>query len=98
MPSKNFMRAAPALASTLIVAGILFTSTPLLAQQPAPPPIFIALPDRFPNLDARAVLVREPGREFIVLNPASATADELLIGLRLLNRVRRERGRPRAVK
>jgi len=77
--------------ATLVVFCFSLASQ-ALAQRPGTTPVFLALPDRFPNLDARVVLVREPDREIVVLDPAAATADELLIGLRLLNRVRRERG------
>lgn len=83
----------PVLAALLVVSAA-FMPTAASGQDAATRPIFLALPDQFPDLGARVVLVREPGREIVVLDPASATADELIIGLRLLNRARRERGAP----
>lgn len=70
------------------------TAHPLAAQGAETRPIFLALPNAFPDLEARLVLLREPGREIVVLDPAAATADELGTGLRLLARFRRERGEP----
>jgi hypothetical protein len=80
--------------ATFLVLNAAFTPTEASAQGAATRPIFLALPNEFPNLDARVVLVREGGREIVVLDPAAATADELIMGLRLLNRVRRERPNP----
>ncbi len=82
-----------ALAAVLLLSAA-FTPSAASAQHATTRPIFLALPDAFPNLGARVVLVRESGREIVVLDPAAATADELVIGMRLLARVRRERPNP----
>ncbi|MEQ1855270.1 MAG: hypothetical protein ABL963_02305 [Longimicrobiales bacterium] len=74
----------------LSTAGLLPVS--LAAQESVP--VFIAIPERFPDVDARVVILREPGREIVVLNPASAGVTELGTGLSLLRRLRRERGQP----
>jgi hypothetical protein len=64
------------------------------AAQNADTPLFVAIPEAFPNIEAKFLLVREPGREIVVLNPASVGVEELGTGLSLLARFRRERGRP----
>ncbi len=89
---RPFTSAARLTLAALVVLSAVATSAPVSAQGAATRPVFLALPDVFPNLDARVVLVREPGREVVVLDPAAASADELGTGLRLLARVRRERG------
>ena len=80
--------------AALIILNAVFAPNEAFAQGAATRSIFLALPDEFPKIDARVVLMREPGREIVILNPAAATADELVTGLRLLARVRRERGEP----
>ncbi len=91
---RPFTSSAGLVLATVLALTAVFTPSTALAQGASARPIFLALPDRFPNLDARVVLVRERGREIVVLNPAAATADELVMGLRLLNRVRGERPNP----
>jgi hypothetical protein len=79
--------------ASLLLATALFSSLEV-AGQASETPIFLALPETFPNVDARLVLLREPGREIVVFNPASVGVDELKVGLNLLARFRRERGAP----
>jgi hypothetical protein len=79
--------------SFLLIALLLVIGTPGgSAAQDAP--LFVAIPETFPNVDARALIVREPGREIVVLNPTSAGVEELGTALSLLTRIRRERGQP----
>lgn len=93
--AMRFFKVSAGLAlATFLLLTAAFTPTAASAQTAAARPIFLALPDRFPDVDARVVLVRERGREFVVLDPEAATADELIMGLRLLNQVRRERPEP----
>jgi len=78
-------------ASFLLAALFVICGTPSDSAAQGTP-VFVAIPETFPNVDARVLLVREPGREIVVLNPASAGVDELTTGLSLLARLRRERG------
>jgi hypothetical protein len=79
-----------ALAIALLLAGV-----PAATEgQDSETPLFVTIPESFPNVEAKFLLLREPGREIVVLNPASASVDELGTGLSLLARLRRERGRP----
>jgi hypothetical protein len=64
---------------------------PLAAQ--GEPPLFLAMPDAYPDVNGRVMLLREPGREIVVLSDA-ATPEDLGVAVRLLARFRRERGQP----
>ena len=66
----------------------------LAAQGPDSRPIFLAMPESFPDLDARVLLMREPGRDIIVLRSTDAEAETLWVALLLLARVSRERPVP----
>ncbi len=83
-------------AALVLAALILSVAGPapkhVVGQEPVP--VFVALPEKFPDVDARVIILREPGREVIVLNPASPGVPELSAGLSLLRRIRRERGQP----
>jgi len=54
----------------------------------------IALPERFPDIEARALLVREPGRDVVVLKPSDATPETLAMSLALLDRMRVQEPEP----
>ncbi|MBM4184912.1 MAG: hypothetical protein FJ207_11975 [Gemmatimonadetes bacterium] len=64
------------------------------AQANAANPIFLTIPESYPDLGARVIVMREPGREIVMLDPAAATVDELGAGLRMLAKFRRERPEP----
>ncbi|HET9947746.1 MAG TPA: hypothetical protein VFQ22_02355 [Longimicrobiales bacterium] len=91
MPSATSGRAA--VLGALLIVGLALAPASVLAQTPSDHPLFLALPERFPELDARVVLIREPSRDVVVLNPADATPEALFTGLRLLRRFR-DRPRP----
>lgn len=91
---RLFTSSAGLVLATVLISTAAFTPTTASAQGAATRPIFLALPEAFPNLDARVVLVRAGGRDIVVLDPAAATADELVMGLRVLHRVRGERPNP----
>jgi len=67
--------------------------TPLVGQEPGSAPIFIALPETFPDVDARAVLMREPGRDIVILRASDAGPETLHVALSLLGRLRSEQPR-----
>jgi hypothetical protein len=81
-----------ALLSFLPLAAAV-SPNPLAAQAEGAPPLFLALPDVYPDVDGRVTLLREPGREIVVLSDA-ATPEDLGVAVRLLARFRRERGQP----
>jgi hypothetical protein len=84
------------IALVAVLAGAAPLTPAPLAAQTTQKPIFLALPERFPDVGARVILLREPGREIVVLDTAAAGANELATGLRLLARLRRDRPEPPA--
>ena len=86
-----------ALAAHLALVG-LFTfgsfayASPLASQDTGS--TFVALPESFPDVDARLVVLREPGRDIVILNPKEANVETLGVGLMLLRRLRRETPMP----
>jgi hypothetical protein len=76
------------LAATLLTVAALAAPIPLAGQGTGPRPLFVAIPEVFPDVDARAVVVRETAREIVLLRAADATAETLDVALALLRRVR----------
>ena len=62
----------------------------ILGQGSSERPVFLAMPEAFPELDARVVLMREPGRDIVILREADASAETLRVALLLLRRLDRE--------
>ena len=86
-------RAPILLLGLLALVGVTAPS-PLAGQQPDSAPIFLALPETFPDVEARAVLMREPGRDIVILGAGDAEAETLQVALQLLSRLRREHPSP----
>ncbi|MGE0161041.1 MAG: hypothetical protein AB7T31_16710 [Gemmatimonadales bacterium] len=83
-------------ALTLLIALALAAAlgpSPLAAQADGGPPLFLAMPDVYPDVDGRVTLLREQSREVIVL-ARDATPEDLGVAIRMLARFRRERGQP----
>jgi hypothetical protein len=80
------IRCAPLMLIAIAVLSV--TSNGASAQANEETPVFVALPETFPDLDARALIVRERGRDVVVLDPDEATAEALTMSLFLLGRVR----------
>jgi hypothetical protein len=80
--------------AALFTAAALAVPSPLGAQAPEGTSLFLAIPETFPQVDARAALIREPGREIIVLRESDATAETLGTALQLLRRLRADPLRP----
>ena len=80
---------------TLLALGVSAAPASLAAQGSGTTPIFLALPDEYPNVDGRVLLLREPSREIVVV-AQTATPEDLTVALRMLERFRRERGQPTA--
>lgn len=76
---------ALALTSLLLSCGIV---TPLTAQTRGEAPLFVAIPETFPDVDARAVVIREPGREVVLLRADEADPQALASALRVLAKAR----------
>lgn len=72
----------------LAVAHGLLDGRPLQAQATPSAATFIAIPDRFPDVEARAMVVREPGRDVIVLDPDEVSTDAFLMSLIVLERLK----------
>jgi len=82
-------------ASALLALACLFlqgaTACGVAGQSTGGTPTFLAIPDEFPDVPARVVLLREPGRNVVVLNPADASAETLSAALGLLRRKANQR-------
>lgn len=87
-----YIRKAVALVS-LVALGPL-SPAPISAQDGEQTPVFIAIPQTFPDVDARVVLMREPGRDVVVLDAEDATPESLHIALQILERMKRDHPRP----
>jgi hypothetical protein len=72
------------------LAGFLPDST--AAQDAASRTVFVAIPESFPAIDARAIILRERDRDVVMLRADDATAESLAMSLIVLRRARaRER-------
>jgi len=69
------------------------SATRLEAQAPPRARTVIALPDQFPDIDARALLVREPGVDVVLLRPGEVTTDALAMALLTLRELGPRRAR-----
>jgi hypothetical protein len=88
----NTLFRATARALTLLVIAV--TATPAAAQRSIDNRVRIALPDRFPLADARALVVRYSSidnPDVIILDPAHATSETLSAALTLLRHLDKER-------
>ena len=70
------------------LAALLATPVAAAAQNAHAAPVFVAVPETFPDLDARALIVREGGRDIVVLDPAQVTVEALAMSLFVLGSVR----------
>jgi hypothetical protein len=52
------------------------------------------MPEDFPDLDARAVLMLEPGRDIVILDASDAGPETLDVALGVLERMQRDHPRP----
>ena len=82
----------PRLLFVLAALSCLYVVTPVAevsAQEWGQAGTFLALVDDFPgDLDARSLLVREPGRDVVLLRAGQATTETLSMALAVLDRVR----------
>jgi hypothetical protein len=87
------LRGLPVLLGLLLCAFVA-PASPVAAQASDAPPVFLALPQSFPDIDARAVVLRETGRDIVLLREEDASAETLEVALRILERMRRDHPRP----
>lgn len=57
-------------------------------------PVFVALPQTFPDIEARVLIMREPGRDLVVLKEGDAEPEALHTALRVLARMQRDHPLP----
>jgi len=81
--------------STVLVLGLLALVAVLsparaTGQGRGARPLFLALPQSFPDVDARVVIMREPGRDLVILNERDAEPETLHAALRVLERMERD--------
>lgn len=79
-------------AITTLLAAVAITLLPLRAygQSASERGFFVVIPDSFPDIDARAVIIREPGKDILLLRAEEATPEVLAMSLVTLRRVRQD--------
>lgn len=79
----------------IILAILAFVAPASLAGQ-APSRTYVAIPDAFPDIEAKAMVVREPGVDLIVLREGEADVDALSMALHVLRDARERLPTPTA--
>lgn len=79
-------------ALTLVSLWWLFAPVALRAQQAAH--TVLAIPDRFPPIEANAVIVRQPGQDAVLFRAGTLSVEALRMALRALREARADRPRP----
>lgn len=77
---------------SLLALLAVLAGTPSLAagQSESSSPVFVAIPQTFPDVDARAVVMREPGRDIVLLREDDAVPETLNVALAVLARMTRD--------
>lgn len=91
---KNSHALAKRVTPLLLVLLVALMPEPSFAQSDTRP-IFVAIPETFPSIDARAIVVRERGREVLVLRDTEATVDALAMALLSLRRAQAREPSPK---
>lgn len=77
------------LGSLLIaITAMLPLPTLVRAQAVGTAPVYVAVPETFPDIEARSILIRDGRRDIVVLRESDATPATLAMSLALLERVR----------
>jgi hypothetical protein len=71
----------------LLTLAALASPASLAAQSSDGVPLFLAMPETYPDVDGRVVLLRERGRDIVLIRESDATAETLSIALVLLRRL-----------
>lgn len=72
----------------LLCAVTIASGTDRVRAQASTAGTFVAIPESFPDIEARAMLVREPGIDLVILPDDNATVDALEMALLLLRDIR----------
>jgi len=79
---------SPTLAATLVGMALATAApTPGMAQGQGRVPLVLAIPESFPDVEGRVVLLREPGRDVVLLRATDATPETLSVALTLRRRL-----------
>jgi hypothetical protein len=71
----------------LLAVGALGSAKPVAGQARDGTPVFLAIPEAFPEVEGRVVLLREPGRDIILLRESDAIPETLGVALDVLRRL-----------
>jgi hypothetical protein len=83
----EFGRSAPSAVLVLVVLWALVSPVALQAQGTGSAPTFLAIPETYPDVEGPVIVLREPGRNIILLRESEATPEALSVGLTLLGRL-----------
>lgn len=72
----------------VLLALTSLCAAPVSAQNEGATGVFVAIPETFPDVDARALIIRERGRDVILLRSSEATPEALAMSMVALRRVR----------
>lgn len=91
IPSMSAYIRAPLVLLGLLVLSSFGQPSFLVGQEQRQSPVFLAIPETFPEIDARALVMREPGRDVVILDEEDADpAESLRVALMVLRRMRRD--------
>jgi hypothetical protein len=91
IPSMSAYTRAPLVLLGLLVLSSFGQPTFLVGQEQRQSPVFLAIPETFPDIDARALVMREPGRDVVILDQEDTDpAESLRVALMVLRRMRRD--------
>jgi hypothetical protein len=79
--------AARAACLMILLLTALMAPVALEAQGQAATTTFLAIPETYPDVDGPVVVLREPGRNIILLRESEATPEALSVALVLLDRL-----------
>ncbi len=83
-----------AIAVLAVAALVVAFPLSVLGQGASRQSVFVAIPEVFPDVDARAVIIRERGQDVVLLREDEATPEALAMSLVVLSRVREQHPRP----
>ncbi len=92
---RNTSRLSAAIAFALTAWTLALTPAHLTAQIGSGGGIFVAIPEAFPEIEARAVIIREGRGDVVLLRAGEATPEALAMSLVVLRRVRGEDPAPK---
>jgi len=86
--TKRRRPTSPTLATTMIcTAFALAVPDSAVSQGQGSTPLVLAIPESFPDVEGRVVLLRESGRDVVLLRASDATPETLSVALTLRRRL-----------